>query len=242
MFWAGFGEGSGPSFEGLSVLEIGCGGGWRCVDVAAKGAKRVLGIDPYSILIERAKESLANDHTDFSRIIEYRCCRISDVSDERFNIIISENAFEHIMDVGDVLSEIRRKLRVGGRAYIGFGPLYHSPFGDHGWVRAALPLGHWLPWGHLMLPERLLLKVLSRHYGRNVPNMYDWHFLSLNKLTVAEFRALFRDSGLWVRYLRTNVAYSLIGRLFGLFGRIRFIEKYFTHNLFCILENNPPPT
>jgi hypothetical protein len=43
------------------------------------------------------------------------------------------------MDLPEVLAAVRAKLKVGGRAYIGFGPLYHGPYGDHGWIREAIP-------------------------------------------------------------------------------------------------------
>jgi hypothetical protein len=90
-------------------------------------------------------------------------------------------------------------------------------------------------WGHVILPERLLWALLRRHYGIPVENVVDWQFLSLNKLTAPEFKALFDASGLKVEVFRTNVSYSTVAKLFALVGKVPLLKKYFTHNLFCIL-------
>ena len=45
-------------------------------------------------------------------------------------------------------------LKVGGRLYVGFGPLFNSPYGDHRRTRLILP------WLHTLLPEPLIVKYL----------------------------------------------------------------------------------
>ena len=41
--------------------------------------------------------------------------------------------------------------------------------------------------------------------------MVDWQFLSLNKLTPAQYRDLFNRSGLKIESARTNVGFSQLG-------------------------------
>jgi SAM-dependent methyltransferase len=240
-FWISFGLETPPVLDGLRVMEVGCGTGSRCIQAAGLGAARVLGIDPMAVDVAKATDIIDQKYPELKDRVEFRACYIADVADEGFDVIISENAFEHILDPGDVLAEMRKKLKEGGRVYLGFGPLYYSPFGDHGWIRAALPFGERLPWGHAVLPEWLLFKLMSWHYRRPVKNLTDWHFLTLNKLTPAEYRNLFAQSGLTIECCRMDVAFSRIGKLFARFRKIPFLEKYFTVLVCCILRKDPVP-
>ena len=135
-----------------------------------------------------------------------------------------------------MLKELKLRLKKGGRIYIGFGPLFHSPSGDHGWIRKALPGGLSIPWSHLLLPRPWLLKILSKYYGREITNFSDWQFLVLNELTVSDFKRIFQESGLRILVVRANVGYSPIAKIFALIGRFPPLAKYFTQNIFCILE------
>ena len=157
---------------------------------------------------------------------------------DEFHAVISENTFEHVTDVPGTLAAIRRRLRPGGRAYIGFGPLYESPVGDHTWIRSALPLGDkfLLPWGHVLFPEKYLFRRMERVYKKPVKSTIEWPFLSLNKLTVHDYRRLFRDSGMKIIYERRNANFSLPAKAFGLLGKLPVLDRYCTLNMFVILE------
>ena len=236
LFWEAFHPNTEPSFHSLKVLEIGCGAGRRCLDIANRGAAEVIGIDPYEKTLLEAKSRLERDYPQLRKSVTYRCCTIADVSEHDFDVVVSEDAFEHIMDVDAVLRSIRDKLKYGGKAYIGFGPLYHSPFGDHGWIQAVFSIGIPLPWAHLFLPRPLMLKLLTRHYGKPIESLANWPFAALNELTIADFKKKFRDSGLKIEIFRSNVGYSPVAKIFGLFSKLPFMDKYFTHNLYCVLR------
>ena len=237
-FWPRFGfVGQGPEFSGKAVLEVGCGKGERCLDVAARGARRVVGVDPFEESVNEARGH-ARGYPELAERVEYRVGTIEDLPDEEFDAVISENTFEHVMDVPGTLAAIRARLRNGGRAYIGFGPLYESPVGDHTWIRSALPMGDkfLLPWGHVIFPEKWLFRRMERVYQRPVRNTVDWPFLSLNKLTVSDYRRLFRESGMKIVYERRNANFSLPAKVFGVIGKLPVLERYFTLNMFVILE------
>lgn len=236
MFWKGFGFDKSFSYKNLKVMEIGCGKGKRCFEAALGGAYKVLGVDISEKSIQSAEKTLLSDFSEFADTINFECSSIDKITENNFDVIISENAFEHILDVPSVLNELELRLKKGGRIYIGFGPLFHSPFGDHGWIRAALPLGKWLPWSHVILPRNLILKILSKRHHKKITNFYDWPFLSLNELTIADFKRIFQDSKLHVSSFRVNVGYSPKAKLISLIGKIPLLEKYFTHNIFCILK------
>jgi SAM-dependent methyltransferase len=237
-FWPRFGfNGAGPEFLSKTVLEVGCGKGERCLDVAARGASRVVGVDPFEKSVVEAREHL-HAFPQLAPRIEYRVGTIEDLPDQEFDAVISENTFEHVMDVPGTLAAIRRRLKSGGQAYIGFGPLYESPVGDHTWIRSALQMGDkfLLPWGHVIFPEKWLFRRMERVYGKPVRDTVDWPFLALNKLSVADYRRLFRESGMKIVYERRNANFSLPAKAFGLIGKLPVLERYFTLNMFVILE------
>jgi SAM-dependent methyltransferase len=240
-FWPRFGfPHEGPDFSGKSVLEVGSGRGQRCIDIARRGAQRVVGIDPLQSSVDAARERL-KEHADLSDVVEYRLGTLDDLGDDTFDAIISEDTLEHVLDVPATLASIRSHLRPGGRAYVGFGPLYHSPIGDHGWMRAALPLGDRfpIPWGHLLAPRKWILRRIEVRENQPAHDTVDWPYLPLNQATVADFRRHFRDSGMKLVYERTNVNRSLLGRAFGLLGRVPGLDKYCTLNMYVIAENQP---
>lgn len=237
-FWRRFGHtGSEPDFEGLKVLEIGCGRGWRCLEAAGRKASRVVGIDPDEEALTYAQERLKH-FPELTGVVTYEVGTIHDLAEEGFDVVISENAFEHILDVPAVLASIRRLLRPGGRAYIGFAPLYHSPFGDHGWMQEALPWGNRfaIPWSHLLVPQQWLFRRMEKLYGKPVQSTIDWPFLHLNRATAADFRAMFRESKLRVVVGVTNANESRKGRLLGLLSKVPVLDKYFTVGLYYVLE------
>jgi len=219
------------------VLDIGCGNGERCLDIASRGAKRVIGIDPHEDSVRVAVASL-DKYPAAAGVVEFLHCTVHDLTEQDFDAVISEDTFEHVLDVPEVLAAIRRVLRPGGRAYIGFGPLYHSPRGDHGWMQRALPGGKrfLIPWGHLLVPQRVLFRRMEKLYGKPVRSTTDWPFLALNQKTAADFRRMFRDSGLRTVQGRSNANFSWKGRLFGAVGKLPFIGRYFTLGLYYILE------
>jgi SAM-dependent methyltransferase len=238
-FWNGFGLDACPPLAGRSVLEIGCGEGNRCLELGACGAQRVVGVDVLEASILRARCVLAKAPGHWRSRVTFFHGPAERLPPEQFDLIVSENSLEHVMDVSGVLAEARRRLNPGGRVYFGFGPLYHGPGGDHGWLRAVLPGRRFFPWpwGHLLF-EKLALRRLSRLHGRPITRTFDWPYDDLNKHTVEEFEEMFRASGLRIALLRRNHVRSLAGRLFSAVGRLPVLSRYFTLNVFVILEHS----
>ncbi|EKD49795.1 MAG: methyltransferase type 11 [uncultured bacterium] len=224
-FWSRFGK--EPSFDGLSVLDVGCGHGSLCVDIASKGAKKVVGIDTNGHFIDFARENAVKNFPKLKNILEFKNCEIGVLPECKFDIILSKDSFEHILNVDVVLWEMKKRLKLFGKIYLGFGPLYSSPFGDHKRLRAILP------WGHLIFPESFLLKKLNKKNREKIANVYD---LGLNKLSLDEFEKLFYKSGLRVLYFGVNVSNNPLSMIFSLTRKISFLKEYFSHNIYCVLE------
>lgn len=233
-FWAKFGDDAPRSFEGLRVIEIGCGEGVRALELAREGAI-VTGIDIDARLIELAEQRKKEAEPAVQERVTFRLSPLQQVESDSFDVALSEDSFEHIIDVPEVLAAIKDKLAPGGRAYIGFGPLYHSPYGDHGWIRGNLPYGA-LPWSHLLLPKSVTYKLVGKKIGTPFKDTVDWPFLALNQYTARQFERMFAESGLKIVSIRNIRHASLAGKLFDALARLPGLRKYFTDGIYCVLE------
>jgi SAM-dependent methyltransferase len=239
-FWPGFGLSECPSMSGKRVLEIGCGEGARCFDTAAHDAAFVVGVDPLEQSVRRAEQALSTLNPRIRQRVTFFHGHVEELpKEEKFDVILSENALEHVLDVPGLLGEARRRLVPGGRMFIGFGPLYHAPSGDHTWLRSALPGYRYFswPWGHLLF-EGLALRKLSKVHGRPVTKTVDWPYLDLNRHTVDEFERMFRESGMHVLDIRKNYVKSLAGRLFAQAAKLPLLSRYCTLNVYVVLQRD----
>jgi len=225
-FWARLG--GKPALTGAAVLDVGCGHGSLCVDIADSGARRVLGLDLNTSLIDFAAANIRLHHPEVAATIEFRRQDVREISETGFDLCVSKDTFEHVMDLAEVLAAIKLRLRPGGRLYAGFGPLWHSPFGDHGRTEIAAP------WGHVVLPERYLISRLNRRHRTQLNSIHD---LGLNKLALADYMRLLRQSGFKIITLKVNVSTHPMSRLFSWPHRLPLLREYFAHNIYCILEN-----
>lgn len=225
-FWRRLG--GKPNLSGADVLDVGCGYGSLCVDTALSGARRVLGIDTNLEVIEFAREYVRRHIPETQNMMRFVHTDLRDFEpDVRFDIIVSEDAFEHILDIEAVVEEMSERLKPGGRLYTGFGPLWNSPFGGH--RRMKMPI----PWGHLLLPESLLLWRLNRSREDKLFSMYD---LGLSKMSMAGFKRLFERSGLAIAYFRANHGDNFISRMFARLAKLPQFEEWFSHDIYAVLE------
>ena len=98
-------------FEGLTVLDIGCGGGLVSEPVARLGAG-VTGIDPAIENVEAARRHAAGQ----GLAIDYRACRVEDLVAEgrTFECVLCLEVIEHVPDVPAFLAECTKLVRPGG--------------------------------------------------------------------------------------------------------------------------------
>jgi len=219
--------GGAPDFAGLTVLDVGCGLGRLCVDVALQGAKKVVGLDINPVAIEFANEIILQDYPELQKVISFHCQDLADYPEETFDVILCKDSLEHIIDVESLLSQMKQRLNNGGIIYIGFGPLYKSYYGDHRRTNAIIP------WGHLILPEHLLLKRVNKKRKDKICSIYE---LGLNKLSYADYERILFNSDLQVDSLQINVSDHPILKIFTLLRKFNCLKEFLTYNVYCILE------
>lgn len=98
-------------FEGLRLLDIGCGGGLLCEPMARLGAE-VVGVDP-----GEKNVAVAKIHAEQSRLaIDYRATSAEALAEagEQFDIVLNMEVVEHVADVPLFLSACSRLVKPGG--------------------------------------------------------------------------------------------------------------------------------
>jgi 2-polyprenyl-6-hydroxyphenyl methylase/3-demethylubiquinone-9 3-methyltransferase len=102
-------------FEGLRILDIGCGGGLLCEPMARLGAE-VVGADASATNIE-----VARLHAAESRVsIDYRATTAEDLADagETFDVVLNMEVVEHVADVDLFVGRCAEMVRPGGIMFV----------------------------------------------------------------------------------------------------------------------------
>ncbi len=228
-FWSRLG--GQPDLRGKKVLDLGCGHGSLCVDMAKAGAARVVGVDLNPRLIEFAQQNLQLNYPELVGRVEFYCIDITELDESGFDLMTSKDTFEHVMELESVLHEMYKRLKPGGLLYAAIGPLWNSPFGDHDHLKRVFGVN--LPWAHLIVPQRVAMRWLSRRLQREVRSYRD---LGMNMLAFADYQRIIEQSGFEVLFFKPNNSRHPVLRLFALIARIPFLTEYFTNNLYCILR------
>jgi 2-polyprenyl-6-hydroxyphenyl methylase/3-demethylubiquinone-9 3-methyltransferase len=102
-------------FEGLRILDIGCGGGLLCEPMARLGAE-VVGADASATNIEVAKLHAS----DSGVTVDYRATTAEDLADsgEKFDIILNMEVVEHVADVDLFVAKCAEMVRPGGIMFV----------------------------------------------------------------------------------------------------------------------------
>ena len=99
-------------FEGLSLLDIGCGGGLLCEPMRRLGFT-VSGVDASARNID-----VAGAHAEaMGLVIDYRCSTAEALLDEdqsRFDLVLNMEVVEHVAEPGQYLRDCAQLLRPGG--------------------------------------------------------------------------------------------------------------------------------
>ena len=220
--------GGKPNFSEKSVLDFGCGHGSLCIDVASSGARKIIGVDLNKELIDFANSNLNHNYTIYKDRLYFKSFDLLNENfTDKFDIILSKDTFEHTLNLDKVLKRMHDLLKPGGKAYIGFGPLYNSYNGDHYRTKTIFP------WFHLLIPEKIIIRILNYKNKAKIQKIED---LGLNKCSFKDYQNYFNNSPFNIKYFKKNCSNNPVAKIFNLISKIKLIEEYFTFNIYCILE------
>lgn len=103
--------------KGMTFLDIGCGTGWA-VNLAARSVEddgTFYGVDLSSKMIEKAKENFRGRKNLRFIVSDSKSIPLED---NFFDVIICTHSFHHYLNPQNVMNEIKRLLKKGGRVYI----------------------------------------------------------------------------------------------------------------------------
>lgn len=151
------------SLAGLSVLDVGCGGGLLAEPLARLGA-RVTGIDLEARLIE-----VARDHAAMSGLeIDYRVAATDQLieEDRQFDAVIASEVIEHVADPRAFMGSLAHLVRPGGLVLLSTPARTMRSFGQV--IVAAEYILRWLPrgthdWRRFLTPAEVTGHM--RHVG-----------------------------------------------------------------------------
>ena len=147
---------------GQAVLEYGCGPGSYAFDLAERGA-RVIGIDISPVAIELARNSASERGLDIR--FSVMNAESLDLPDGSFDIVCGTGILHHL-DLARGIVEVRRVLKVGGRAVF-LEPLGHNPIIN--WYRRRTPQLRSVDEHPLRMDD---LALIGRHFDHMTVRMF----------------------------------------------------------------------
>ena len=228
-------EGHLPVDPTLRYLDMGCGSGELTIAFAGLGVKRITGVDFLPRNIETAQAHARRIGTGPE--VQFICRDLRAwVPEEKYDVLLSFDALEHIEDPGVFLRKMTGFIAPGGRAVLAFGPLFHSPYGDHMWDFFRLQI----PWRGVLFSEEAVLRVRRECFRPTDPaGSYREVAGGLNLMRYSEFLKHVRDSGWEFDYLAVNTFLKGLPPLRFISDRVMRVPRvrdYFVHNVYAVLR------
>ena len=237
--------GSLCSFEGKTVMELGCNHGYLLHAFLQDATFTAIGADIDPKALDKGRRL----YGDQIRFVQTTPATVP-IADASIDVIYCIDTVEHLSRPKEMLLDCYRALRPGGVLLVHWHP-WLSPYGSH--LEDIIPF----PWSHVFFSMDNLLQVAAEIYDSPgyVPAYY-WFdedgnrranpFLDhqrwaefLNKMTVSDFRKLIRG----LPYERVSFrrvgfggkAYKAARLLRGL-AHVRFADEFFLKAVVCVLR------
>lgn len=160
------------------VIDFGCGDGEDAVEIAKRSARRVIGIDIRERALANARRRAAAEG------VADRCVFTRE-TDQKADLVLSLDAFEHFDDPSHILQIMRRLVTDEGCIITAFGPTWYHPLGGH--------LFSVFPWAHLIFTESALLRWRSDIRTDRATRFSEVEG-GLNQMTIKRFKEIIECS------------------------------------------------
>lgn len=180
-----FGDDFFDRIRDRTVIDFGSGEGKQSVEMARRGARRVIGLD---ILERRFPE--ARRHAESLGVADR--CEFTTRTEEPADFIVSKDAFEHFEDPAAVLRQMSGLLKPDGRVLASFGPTWLHPYGGH--------LFSVFPWSHLLFTEAAQIRWRA-DFKTDGATRFSEVEGGLNQITIRRFERMAQDGPLEITRL-----------------------------------------
>jgi ubiquinone/menaquinone biosynthesis C-methylase UbiE len=234
------------SFEGKTVLEIGCNKGYMLDSFLQHENFTAIGGDISTEALAYGK----NKFGDKIRFIRTTPDTIP-LPDESVDVIYTIDTVEHLSDPKAIFMEADRVLRPGGWFLVHFHPWF-GPYGTH--LEDIIPY----PWANAIFSMDTLLDVAAHLYdqpdyrvpcyfqdeetGEKRPNPYlDREMWSeyLNHITLRQFRSMLKEVPFELVH-KEQIGFGgkvfRLGRYMSAFSQVPVLDEFFTKAYFCVLR------
>lgn len=233
------------SFEGKTVLDLGCNRGYLLHSFLQHASFQAIGADLVHYYLKDARR----DYGDTIEFVQSTPTSIP-VPDNSVDVVYTIDTVEHLSQPKQIFLDVYRVLRPGGLFLVHFNPWF-NPHGSHLEDIIAFP------WPHVFFSMDTLLNVAARlydssHYqtacyyldknGNPKPNPYknreSWGTY-LNYMTIRRFNRLVKETPFRLRH-QEQIGFG--GRTFKLSRALRglahvpVLDEFFTSVLFTVLE------
>lgn len=234
------------SFEGKTVLELGCNKGYLINSFSQAEKFDAIGAELDAEALKVAREN----YGDKIKFVQSTLTNIP-LPDESVDIIYTIDTVEHLSKPREIFEDCLRVLRPGGTFLVHFGA-WLTPYGSH--LEDVIPM----PWANAVFSMDTLLKVAAHLYespdyevacyyvdqktGERKPNPFldkaKWDEF-LNHITIRRFRKIIRQLPFEIVHLE-NIGFGgksfKVGRLLGKFSQVPIAEEFFTKATFAVLK------
>lgn len=212
MFWARFGLPE-PEFRGKEVIDYGSGFGFDSLFMLKAGAKHVYCLEVSEDRLEKCRNlHISHGYQNASYVNNSNVELLTEkINSNSVDIIVCRDVMEHVPFPYETLKSMYDVLKPLGNAFIGFSPLYKSPYGPH-----ILPYCK-LPYVHLLFSEKTIMNTLKKLYSLpdTINSYIDIPGSGVNKLSYYNYLKYLKSFKWQISNLRMN---SFEGKKF--LGRI----------------------
>jgi SAM-dependent methyltransferase len=220
----------GVGLEGRSVLTLGRGAGDLGIEVARRGARRVVAVDMAPDRLKIARARLEADVTGLVVKVRGFVGHLAVLDREQFDLVLAADAFREYgaspssRHVEQRVGEMALHLAPGGLLVVVVASPWKSPYGGATDSR--------IPWVHLVVPERVIFEEFRRARPGNLARTFD--DIGVNRITLARYRGAMRASGLELVHEARNVGKGPAMALARALAGVRPLEEYVTQNAYGV--------
>lgn len=233
------------SFEGKTVLDLGCNRGYLLYSFLQHEKFTAIGADLVSYYLKDARRS-------YGEIIEFIQTTPTTIPlpDNSVDVVYTIDTVEHLSQPKELFREVFRVMKPGGEFLIHFNP-WLNPHGSH--LEDIITF----PWPHVFFSMDTLLSVAAKLYdspayatscyfldkeGKKKPNPYidtdNWRTY-LNYMTIGKFNRLLKELPFEVRH-QERIGFGgktfKISRMVRGLAQVPVLDEFFTSVLFTVLK------